>query len=253
MNRINLSPLATSKSQNASDTSNEESTQRMDSLFAWDTGEPQTENEISVFAPLNYEPNYGYPLIVWLHSDGQTSSQLETLMTNISVQNYVGVAPQAPIGNFHCGYYWEQDFDSIHVANRSIGDAIRLAQSRFNIQSNRIFLAGSGGGGTMALRIGLRNPGQFAGVITLNGPMPAGLSPLAQWARCRNMPIFWSQCVQDNDGPDQAEMCRQFRFLYASGFLNVSVREYQSPGHLEQDAPRAINKWIMEQIDSAVL
>lgn len=251
MNRINLSPLANSKGQKLPDT--KAKSQRPDSLFAWDAGEPKTEAEVSVFAPLDYEPNYAYPLIVWLHSDGQTSSQLETLMTSISVRNYVGVAPQASVGNFQCGYFWEQDFDSIQVAGKSISDAVAQAKKRFNIQPRRIFLAGSGGGGTMALRIGLRNPGQFAGIISLNGPMPSGQSPLAQWSRCRNMPIFWGQCVQNPDGLDQEQMCEQFRFLYASGFLNVSVREYQTRQQLEFHAPSAMNRWIMEQIETAIL
>ena len=253
MNRINLSPLAKSKSPKELDLKKSTTPDQPESLFAWDVGEPRTESEISVFAPLDYEPNYAYPLIVWLHSDGQTSSQLQTVMTGVSVRNYVGVAPQAPIGNFQCGYFWEQDFDSIQIASKSIAESVSLAKSRFKIHPGRIFLAGSGGGGTMALRIGLRSPDQFAGVITLNGPMPAGQSPLAQWARCRNMPIFWSQCVHNRDGLDQAEMCQQFRFLYASGFLNVSVREYQSPKQLEFHAPDAINRWIMEQIETAIL
>ena len=46
----------------------------------------------AVFAPLHYEPNYAYPLIVWLHGGGDTEQQLRRVMPFISLRNYVAVA-----------------------------------------------------------------------------------------------------------------------------------------------------------------
>lgn len=255
MNRIKLSPLASASS--SQDTQNEQEilhspkTKLPASIFAFDQSNVQAVPETSFFAPLDYEKNYEYPLIVWLHSDGQSSSQLESLMAELSMQNYVGVAPQAPIGNFQCGYFWEQDFDSIQSAQDLVADAIDQAQSKFSINRRRIFLAGSGGGGTMALRLAMQQPDLFAGVVSLNGPLPHGQSPLAQWNQCRTMPIFWSHFIDQED--DANEMCKQFRFLYSAGFLNVTAREYPTLAHLEKLAPRAINQWVMEQISSAIL
>lgn len=249
MNRIKLSPLASATSNSTDETAKDSKSPL--AAFAFDQTAPRSVHDTTIFAPLHYEKNYRYPLIIWLHSDGQSSSQLESTMLKLSVQNYVGVAPQAPIGNFHCGYFWEQDFDSIQTASDTIADSIDQITNRFNINPQRIFLAGSGGGGTMALRIGLQQPDQFAGVISLNGPLPEGFSPLAQWPNCREMPIFWSHCLQNSD--DVIDMCEQFRFLYASGFLNVTACEYPTLESLEKFALQGVNKWIMEQIDSAIL
>ncbi|MEL7497287.1 MAG: hypothetical protein AAFN77_06720 [Planctomycetota bacterium] len=252
MNRINLSPLASASTQqsNTHDDSQTQTTPTA-SVFAFDKFAPQTESEVSVFAPLNYVESYAYPLIIWLHSDGRSSSELESLMANVSVQNYVGIAPQASVGNFQCGYFWEQDFDSIEAAQVSIDESIRQATNRFNINPKRIFLAGSGGGGTMAIRIGLRQPDKFAGIISLNGQLPEGHSPLAQWSGCREMPIFWSYFL-DTERHNE-KMCDQFRFLCTAGFLNLSAREYPTQSLQETMAPNAINCWIMEQIESAIL
>lgn len=249
MNRIKLSPLASASPLQEKETQTPKR-KLPASIFSPETIEATTAQEIACFAPMNYEKNYAYPLIIWLHSDGQSSSQLESLMTSLSIQNYVGVAPQASMGNFHCGYFWEQDWDSIQSAHDSISECISRAKAKFNINPRRIFLAGSDGGGTMALRIGFQRPNDFAGIISLNGPMPSGQTPLAQWTRCRSMPIFWSHFVNDED--QGHAMCEQFRFLYASGFLNVTAREYPSLGYLEKLAPAAVNQWIMEQIESAI-
>jgi len=50
----------------------------------------------SLFVPLHYEPNYAYPLLVWLHGAGDCHRQLKQVMPHISMRNYVGVAPAMP-------------------------------------------------------------------------------------------------------------------------------------------------------------
>ena len=48
-----------------------------------------------LFVPLHYEPNYAYPLIVWLHGAQDDERQLKRVMPFISLRNYVAVAPRA--------------------------------------------------------------------------------------------------------------------------------------------------------------
>ena len=57
--------------------------------------------------------------------------------------------------------------------------AIDHAALRFNIDHQRVFLAGFGGGGEMAFRVAFERPDLFAGVISINGQVPSGDSPLA--------------------------------------------------------------------------
>ncbi len=249
MNRIKLSPLASSPVSKPASQAVSKSVP-----FAFDGPVTSAEQETCLFGPLQYEESYAYPLIVWLHSDGQNASQLQSILPGISMQNYVGVAPQAPVGNFQCGYHWEQDFDSIHAAQESVYGAIESASSRFNIAKHRIFLAGLGGGGTMALRIAMSQPEQFAGVIALNGPVPDGHSVLSRWKEARQLPVFWAHHQEASQGKTSAaSMCRNFQELFTFGFLNLVAREYPTLQNLEDLAPREINKWIMEQVQTAIL
>src|SRR5688572_27524759 len=48
------------------------------------------------FTPMHYEPNYAYPLLVWLHGDHGDQQQLKRIMPLVSMRNYVAVAPRAP-------------------------------------------------------------------------------------------------------------------------------------------------------------
>src|SRR4051794_19841644 len=55
------------------------------------------ETQCAVFAPLHYESNYAYPLLVWLHGPGDDESQLKRIMPLISMRNYVGVGPRGTV------------------------------------------------------------------------------------------------------------------------------------------------------------
>ena len=247
MNRIKLSPLASSPvakpvSQVASGTA----------PFVYDHSGRSSEQETCLFGPLQYEKNYAYPLIVWLHSDSQKAAQLQSILPEISMKNYVGVAPQAPVGNFQCGYHWDQDFDSIEAAQESVFEAIEVACSRFNVNRKRIFIAGLDGGGTMAMRIALKHPEYFAGVVALNGPMPAGHAVLSRWKEARQLPVFWAHHQMDEGEISNASMCKNFQELFMFGFQNLVAREYPTLQNLESLVPREVNKWIMEQIQTAI-
>lgn len=250
MNRIKLSPLASApvvKNDNLS-------FKPQGSGLTIEQSSIRSDQEVSLFGPLHYEKTYAYPLIVWLHSDGQKSAQLKTILPDISMRNFVGVAPQAPVGNFECGYFWEQDLDSIFAAEESIIAATKAACQRFNIAPRRIFIAGLESGGTMALRMSLTHPELFAGAIALGGSMPTGHQAMARWREARQHPIFWAHHLnQTQQETDTHDNCSDFRNLYAWGFTDLVAREYPSKELLKSLAPREINKWIMEQIQSAIV
>ena len=95
MNRINISPLASTvfrQEKRISATTH--------SLDHFDELIKRSDDEISVFVPMHYEKNYSYPLIVWLHSDGEGSAEVQRIMPKASTRNFVGVAPQSTVGNF---------------------------------------------------------------------------------------------------------------------------------------------------------
>ena len=197
----------------------------------------------AIFAPLHYEPNYAYPLVVWLHGPDDDESQLQRVMPEISMRNYVGIGPRGPIA-CPAGYTWS-DAD-IEVAERRIFDCIDAATSKLNISDRRIFLAGYEGGGSTAFRVGLRHPECFAGVLSIGGPFPLGQMPLARLAQTRQLPLFIAQ-GRDSKSYPVDRTCDELRLFHAAG-LSVSLRQYPCDDELNIQMLRDMDAWIMELV-----
>src|SRR5258705_9905211 len=81
-----------------------------------------------LFAPQHYEPNYAYPVVVWLHSDGGDERQLLRVMPHISKRNYVAVGVRASIPcEGRPGYEWQQSLGSILSAETRVQEAVAAA------------------------------------------------------------------------------------------------------------------------------
>src|SRR5262245_16792850 len=101
----------------------------------------------SLLCPLHYEPNYAYPLIVWLHGSGDSERQLRRIMPLVSLRNYAAVAPRGTMAMSMTditatGYRWVQSPEQISRAEQRVWSAIAAAQDTYNIRPDRIFLAG---------------------------------------------------------------------------------------------------------------
>ena len=120
------------------------------------TGTSSTQTvEHSFFVPLHYEPNYAYPLVVWLHGPGGGGHrQLKQVMPHVSMRNYVAVAPAWPepteSNQSQSDAGRSQDANGIVETMYRVNDCVRIASQRFNIASQRVFLAGFDVGGSMA-------------------------------------------------------------------------------------------------------
>src|SRR4051812_45740149 len=116
------------------------------------------------FAPLHYEPNYAYPLLIWLHGSGDSERQLRRIMPHVSLRNYVAVAPrgtlEVPRQSGGAGYRWVQSSEHIADAQRRVESAVADAQDRYHVRPDRIFLVGYECGGTMAMRIAAEHAAQ---------------------------------------------------------------------------------------------
>lgn len=205
----------------------------------------------ALFAPLHYEPGYAYPLVVWLHGAGDSERQLRRIMPELSMRNYVAVAPRgtrraAPEST---GYDWGTTPEDVAHAAHSVFTAIDAASDRYHIARHRIFLAGFGTGGTMAFAVGLSNPDSFAGILSLSGPFPATGRPLADLRRCRQLPLFLA--YGRHSSAFSPEQCAgDLRLLHAGGF-SATLREYPGQGELTAQLLRDVNEWMMEIVTGA--
>lgn len=252
MNRIKLGPLAQTQQL---EKNHQEQNQQVDPqarlAHDWKIASEFLEDRLSLFIPLHYEKNYAYPLIIWLHDDAGRADQVQQVLPATSLRNYVGIGVQSPQGNDSSGFRWDQDWKTIDLAQHSIEAAIDQASVRCNINPSRIFRGGRGTGGTMALRLALARPELFAGVMSIDGPLPNDQTPLREWTRCRTLPIYWAHDRTSTHFSLQ-QLCRQLRLFHIAGF-SVTLRQYPLAEMLDKDALSDMNHWMMEMIQTAIL
>jgi phospholipase/carboxylesterase len=180
------------------------------------------------FVPEAYESSYEYPLIVWLHSDGSCETELDNVMQALSTRNYVAIAPRANIKSRGSERYcWGSTHTDCGVAEELVWESVQSAVDQLSIDPNRIFLAGFGGGASMAQWIGLKYANQIAGVISLSGAFPKTTQALSNWKRARELSVLFTQCEGSTICSDQ-EMVRAIRIAHQSG-LKYQFVQGKSP------------------------
>ena len=202
------------------------------------------------FVPLHYESAYKYPLVVWLHSNGYNENQIERVMPHISLRNYVGVGIRGTKAADSIGHRfdWHCSPAGIAATHDSVMDAVEEACERFTIHPTRIVLAGYGDGGTMALRIAMRQPDRFAGAISLGGRMPQGAIRNLDQLRRRRLPMLW-QWGMGNPRYGEENLRSDFRSVMAV-CGQVEVRLYPGEDEMDTVVLRHLDDWIMRRIVS---
>ncbi len=199
---------------------------------------------------MHYEPNYAYPLLVWLHGPQDGHQQLKRVMPHVSVRNYVAVAPASVEATGARAEYaespWQQNEATIFAALQCVEEAIEQAQARFNINRLRVFLAGVDAGGTMALRLGMAAPEMFAGVASLGGPFPRGNQPLANLLQARQLPVLISH-GRDSDAYPVSQICDELRLFHVAG-MSLNLRQYPCGHELTTQMLSDLDVWMMELV-----
>ena len=201
----------------------------------------------SLFIPLHYERNYAYPLLIWLHGPRDNEQQLKRIMPLVSMRNYAAIAPGDRTPDLATpGVVWRQDDAGIARAEQLVIEAIHRAGQKLNVSSRRVFLAGFDAGGTMALRIALRNPNRFAGVVSLGGPLPRDRTPLANLRQARHLPVL---IATGSHSPvyREAEVCGDLRLLHSAG-MNVALRLYPHGQEISPVMLGDVDRWVMELV-----
>ena len=134
-----------------------------------------------------------------------------------------------------CG--WLQAADHTEQAEQRVFESIELAQRKFHIEPRRVFLAGFDGGGTMALRLAMSHPGQFAGVISLCGPFPTGGTPLGNLIAARRLGMFLATGRGSMEYPAD-QVCEDLRLLHTAGLVGDLAAVSLRPRAAAADASR---------------
>lgn len=212
-----------------------------------------TPRTTATFIPLHYEPNYAYPLIVWLHTPGEDERQLQRIMPLWSLRNYAAVSVRGSVsfGNDGLpkkGFYW--DAGSYESAYTSVLEAISEIRQHINISPNRIYLAGCDEGAAMAQRLVFRNPHCFNGLISFNGGIPEDMMLLEHLRELQKVRFLYLVSNSLRACPVET-LCSHLRLLYSAG-VPLTLRNYPKMGPLLPEMFRDANRWIMGGIESAL-
>jgi phospholipase/carboxylesterase len=198
----------------------------------------------AVFVPLRYEASHAYPLLVWLHDEGESESAMRRVVPRASLRNFVavGVRGTSAIGESKA-FTWKQTVEGIQTATANVMGCIRAMKARYHIKPSHVFIAGSGAGGTMALRIAHNFAGHFAGCASLGGPFPSSLRPLQAINRSRGMEVMIAHADAFAGYPAQ-RFCADMRLLFYAG-SRILVREYETAEDFYKPMLRDLNRWLM--------
>lgn len=200
--------------------------------------------------PVRYEPNYRYPLVIWLHADGYNENQISQVMPHISTQNYLGVGVRGSRSIDSAGHRFDWSLSKAAVARAadSIWQAIDTASERYSVHPDRIFLAGYAEGGSMAQRIALQHPTAFAGCLSLGGRFPRGGGALSNLAAARGLPQFWA--VGTHNPRLSLDAFTSDVELISAARLKMEIRRYTVEDEMVREILADIDRWIMRQIQS---
>lgn len=123
----------------------------------------------TVMLPPEYSPHHSYPLLIALRSRDRSAAEAMKWWGGDLEQpgpamrrGYIVIAPE----------YTEErqaEYTYSTVAHQVVLESLRDARKRFNVDSNRVFLAGHGMGADAAFDLGMAHPDEFAGVIPIGG------------------------------------------------------------------------------------
>ncbi len=205
---------------------------------------------VRTFLPTGYEPNYPYPLLVFLHNHGGSEEQILRLAPHLSRRNYICIALRGPhlleARGDRPAYAWGLDGALDVLVEEYVFRAVEQTRRHYHVHSERIYLAGFCEGAMLAYRLGLLFPERFAGVISLNGCIPRHGGPLLRLPEVRRLRVLIGHGIANAIVP--LSLARSdYRLLYAAG-LDVRLHTYPANHRIHRDMLRDIDRWVIQAI-----
>jgi hypothetical protein len=169
--------------------------------------------------PPEYHPSRPCPVLFALHGAGEKpEDMLQRFGYLAALHGYLLVAPDWQRG-VSGGYGYTAD------EHAAVLDVLRDLRRRFQVDSDRVFLAGWAEGGNMAYDVGLAHPDQFAGVLPL-AARPRYFAR-AYWRNAQYLPFYVVD--GDSNGDSFKDNRLQFRDWVPRGYPALYV-EYRGRG-----------------------
>lgn len=215
---------------------------RFDSPDPWPLDRTPDGSPLSLVVPESYEPNYAYPLVVWLHGRGRSHSRVRDLAPRISDRNFLflglaGTRNDAAIPHLR---RWHSDDVTDWLPN--LHDTLCEVRRRYHVHSERILLAGEDEGATMAVRLLLRRPEWFAGAIGWNASLPE--RELGRFREVKGKRVLLATGAENGLAP-ALRTAITARVLRGAG-LDVTQRTYDGSDAMSPEMLSDANHWLVE-------
>ncbi len=190
-------------------------------------GSKREETEIFVHVPEAYDPKAPAPLMVMLHGTGSNGRDLEQYWQQVSkALGMIVICPSEAGPNGGYAYKERERQSGLAV--------IRWTRRKFNIDENRIFLAGISRGGHMTWDLALRYPDLAAAIVPMiGGPRLNtihGQNNLRYLPNIVDLPIRDLQGMKDDPGLI-FNLHLAFDKLKKLGARDAKLLEYPDLGH----------------------
>ena len=176
----------------------------------------------AITLPPDHDPEMAAPLIIALHGYGGTPGGYPALWRPAAGKIGAILATPQGLQRFGGGYFW----GDIEEAETLVELTIEYAKRSHLIDDRRIVLTGFSQGGFMAMAIGARHPGVFAGVI----PMAGGYIPAIDTPTSapHGKPRFFFMVGSQDEAKPQ---CRKAAEDFEVAGYTVKLRIYPGVGH----------------------
>ncbi|MSR30612.1 MAG: hypothetical protein EXR99_03815 [Gemmataceae bacterium] len=209
---------------------------------------------VKTFLPVYYEPNYAYPLLVFLHGHGSSEDSVLRYAPHISRRNFIAISLRGrqevtiqKNGKFEEGYSWGSQAQSDAWVEDYLFNAIEKTRDFYHIHSRRIYLVGFCEGATLAYRMALQFPEQFAGMVSLNGCLPRQQRPLWRVNQMRHIKLFMGHGVANSVIP--MGMALEDRLQFQMAGVEPCWRTYGTNHRLHVEMFKDTNRWIMGHVE----
>jgi len=207
-----------------------------------------------VYIPDHYEPGYAYPLVIWFHETGGSEQSLYSLMPEMSERNHFGLSFRGglpAINHLPGTYRWPKSEKQFELLEQKIYDAVVTLRREFHIHSERIYLAGFGEGGTLAMKLLFSQPERYAGAASLSGQFATQNNPLKNLSLLRGKRVFQGTGVK-NAVVTPSDISHSTRLLHSAG-LEAKSAYFESDSKLTPRMLSEIDRWILSGIPSSYL
>ena len=193
-----------------------------------------------VYLPTDYQAKYAYPLVVLFHAAGESEEHAARLVPQLSRRNYLalclrGSAALDPRPDGRPAFGWGDA-----AADRGVKAALAHVCAEYSVHPDRVFLVGVGDGAAAAYQLGFALRDRVAGVVALNGALPAGRVP------ANRLRVLIAHGTANPVVP-MAEARRAATKLRRAG-ATVRVARYAAAHRARPDMLTDANRWIMAQI-----